>query len=144
MITCMKIKILATFLFVCLGFCKLEAVSKVCFETACFDVKLAKTPDQRRVGLTQTPLLKKEEGMLFLYASKGYYSYWMKGMSYPIDILWLDENRKVVTLQEGVPPCVLEDCPLYSSNHPALYVLEISAGAAKNYNISYGSQARFK
>lgn len=121
-----------------------EAISKVCFNDFCFNVKLAKTPNERQIGLMKTPSLKKNEGMLFLYASKGYYSYWMKNMNYALDILWLNENREVVTLRQGVPPCVIDECPSYSSNKAALYVLEVPAGSARHLNITDGSKATFK
>ena len=144
MITGMKKHFFLVICFVFLIANEIVAISKVCFKTFCFNVKLANTAAERQVGLTQTPVLKTNEGMLFLYASKGYYSYWMKGMSYPIDILWLDEHRKIISMQEGVPPCILEDCPLFSSSQQALYVLEIPAGSSKNLRLSYGSQATFK
>jgi uncharacterized membrane protein (UPF0127 family) len=57
----------------------------------------------------------------------------MKNMKFAIDILWLDENKKIVHVSSNVPPCVTDPCPVYNPGMPARYVLEIPAGDAKRY-----------
>ena len=120
------------------------AIKKVCFDKSCFKVKIAKTAEQRRIGLTQHKALGKNQGMLFLYPTKGFYSYWMKGMRFPIDMIWLDETRQIITLYEGVPPCFQETCPVFSSTKQALYVLELSAASISRLNLKTGRVATFK
>ena len=120
------------------------AIKQVCFDKTCFKVELAKTAEQRRIGLTQHKALKKNQGMLFLYPTKGFYSYWMKGMRFPIDMIWLDENRQIITLYEGVPPCFQETCPVFSSTKQALYVLELPAASISKLNLKTGRVATFK
>ena len=121
----------------------IEAVSKVCFQQKCFNIEVAKTKKQRAKGLSGRDYLPNNSGMLFVYPSKGYYSFWMKGMLFPLDILWLNERREVVTFYSGVPPCVVGECPLFSSNKQALYVLELPSGSIEKLNIRSGSIATF-
>ena len=135
-------------LFFCLIFLffsvNVAAISKVCFKQTCFTVEVVKTKEQRAKGLSGREYLPKHSGMLFVYPSKGFYSFWMKGMRFPLDILWLNEKREVVTFYSGVPPCLEEKCPVFSSSKQALYVLEIPSGSIESLNIRSGSIATFK
>ena len=70
--------------------------------------------EDRAMGLMFRPSLAPDRGMLFLFEASDFHGIWMKNCKFPIDILWLDADRKIVHVQEGAPPCVKEPCPVYS------------------------------
>ena len=72
--------------------------------------------------------LEPDQGMLFVFEEEGFHSFWMKNMEIPIDILWLDAGKRIVHIEERVPPCPEDPCPSYRPPIPALYVLELKAG----------------
>ncbi|MCL6647521.1 MAG: DUF192 domain-containing protein, partial [Chloroflexi bacterium] len=55
--------------------------------------RLALTPEQRTQGLSGVERLDPDEGMLFVYPVKGRYPFWMRGMLFPLDMLWIDDDR---------------------------------------------------
>lgn len=99
---------------------------------------LAQSSEQRAIGLSQHQILHTDEAMLFLFEQLGLYSFWMKNMKFPIDIFWLDHDKRVVFIQEHAEPT---DYPnTYTPDQPALYVLETVAGFAEQYDVRLGSQ----
>ena len=59
----------------------------------------------------------------------------MKNTKIPLDILYFDQDRKLVSVQQRVPPCSLGDrCPPFPSEGPALYVLELNAGTVEAWS----------
>ncbi len=95
--------------------------------------ELARTEEERALGLMFREKINEDQGMLFIFEKGGIYPFWMKNMKFSIDILWLDKEKRIIHLEENVPPCLKEPCPTYSSQLPATYVLELKAGSvAKN------------
>src|SRR5512143_2397775 len=90
--------------------------------------ELALSGEERANGLMFREKLDPKEGMLFVFDSEEPHSFWMKNMKFPIDILWLDRERKIVYIAKSVPACAKEPCPFYSPLLPSLYVLELTAG----------------
>jgi len=91
--------------------------------------ELALTPEERAQGLMFRQNIEFDQGMLFVFDREGIYSFWMKNMLIPLDLIWLDKEKRVVHIERDVPPCAEEPCPTYSPKIPALYVLEIKAGS---------------
>jgi uncharacterized membrane protein (UPF0127 family) len=107
-----------------------------------FLAQVARTPEAREKGLSGTTGLRENEGMLFIYDTEDKWAMWMKDMNYPIDIIWLDKDKKVVYIVKNAPP---ESYP-YESFTPkqnAKYVLELPAGMVGKKAISIGKQAAF-
>jgi uncharacterized membrane protein (UPF0127 family) len=126
-------QVCALFCFLLSVLCSLPACAdgpKACLKDACYSVELARTPQAREQGLMGRDGLEPGSGMLFIFDAPGRYSFWMKNMKFPIDILWLDSDRKLVHIAESVPPCQSEPCPVYTPLSDARYVLEIPAGEA--------------
>lgn len=90
---------------------------------------LAKTEEERTQGLMFRNTLNDDQGMLFVFEQEEFYSFWMKNMNFAIDILWLDRQKRIVHLEQNVPPCKKEPCPTYAPDLPAKYVLELKAGS---------------
>lgn len=61
-----------------------------------FAVSVADTPSERSLGLSGKSALENDEGMLFVFRENGRYGFWMKDMKFSIDIVWIDENRRIV------------------------------------------------
>ena len=109
-----------------------------------FTVEIADDPAEREQGLMFRDELATGHGMLFLHDAEEPQAYWMKNTRIPLDILYFDDARKLVSQQRDVPPCSLGDaCPPYPSNAPARYVLELNAGEAARLKLREGAELRF-
>jgi uncharacterized membrane protein (UPF0127 family) len=106
-----------------------------------FKARVAQTQAQREQGLSRVSYLGDNEAMLFLFDHSDKWAIWMKDMKIPLDIVWLDQDQKVVYIVKGASP---DDYPKsYVPNDPALYVLELPRGAVEAKNIRIGSKATF-
>ena len=104
---------------------------------------LAVDDASRAQGLMYRDQLLPGTGMLFLFPAAGEYPFWMKNTLIPLDMLWLDQNRKVVAIHHDVPPCKTEDCPSYPPHAIASYVLEVAGGVAKQHGLKVGDVLQF-
>lgn len=105
---------------------------------ATFEVDLAVTESERRVGLMGRTELKKNQGMLFVYPEAQRLSFWMKGTLLPLDILFFNRDGELLEFFADTPPCREEPCKTYGNATPALYVLELPAGSAKQLELKRG------
>jgi hypothetical protein len=119
-------------------------IKEVCFYDRCITADVARTAEERMKGLQFRASLGRDEGMLFVFPSSQRQSFWMKDTLIPLDIIWMDGNRRIVFLMPHVPPCETEKCPVYTPDADASYVLEINAGAAAEMGLSVGDQAVFR
>ena len=88
--------------------------------------------------------MESSHGMLFIHEREEPQAYWMKNTRIPLDILYFDDDRRLVSQQRDVPPCSLGDnCPPYPSDAPARYVLELNAGEAARIGLEDGAELRF-
>ena len=109
-----------------------------------FTVEVADSFEERERGLMFRDELAKDNGMLFIHDNEETQAYWMKNTKIPLDILYFDNGRKLVSQQRDIPPCSLGDaCPSYPSNVPARYVLELNAGEAARLKLQDGAQITF-
>ncbi len=76
-------------------------------------VEVMISDEDRAMGLMFRPSLAPDRGMLFLFDRPDFHGIWMKNCKFPIDIVWLDEEKKVVHVKEGAPPCKADPCPVY-------------------------------
>jgi uncharacterized membrane protein (UPF0127 family) len=92
-------------------------------------------------GLMFRDEMPSGNGMLFVHDREEPQAYWMKNTHIPLDILYFDTGRRLVSQQRDVPPCSLGDaCPAYPSVAPARYVLELNAGQAQSLGLEDGAQ----
>ena len=109
-----------------------------------YQVEVATTPEERARGLMFRDELAADHGMLFIHEREEPQAYWMKNTRIPLDILYFDDARRLVSQQRDVPPCTLGDgCPPYPSDAPARYVLELNAGEAARLGLQDGAEIRF-
>lgn len=104
------------------------------------DLLVADTDETRIKGLSGKDSLPENQGMLFVFDEKAEYSFWMKDMKFPIDIIFMNDEN-VVTVYENVEPASESNTSLerYTATEPANYVLELNAGEANKLNIKTGS-----
>ena len=101
---------------------------------------------ERRRGLMGRPALAADRGMLFLFERPGRLTFWMSGVLIPLDILWLDSNRRIVGLSERMPPCEsagAANCPLVDGGSESQFVLELPADTVEANGLSLGDSIRW-
>ena len=105
-------------------------------------VELANTDNTRALGLMYREQMAADEGMLFIFPDTQRRAFWMKNTLIPLDILYFDQNRKLVSISENTPPCknTTTRCPNYPSAKPAKYVLEINAGLSQKHGFKVGDE----
>jgi uncharacterized membrane protein (UPF0127 family) len=109
-----------------------------------YTVEIADDDAERARGLMFRDQLEDGHGMLFIHEIQAPQAYWMKNTHIPLDILYFDDARRLVSQQRDVPPCSLGDaCPPYPSTSPARYVLELNAGEAAKLELESGAELHF-
>ena len=99
-----------------------------------YRAEVVDSPRARAKGLSGRKSLDENRAMLFEFSDSDFHSFWMKDMQFSIDIIWMDEVRRVVHVERGLQP----DEPPHRSYRPgkkAKYVLEVAAGQADNVAI---------
>lgn len=96
-----------------------------------FHIEIARTDEETTKGLMYRTEVPRDSGMLFIFADESPRSFWMKNTLIPLDIIYFGKDGKFVSVAKNAQPCKQEeiwDCPTYSSEKPAQYVLETNAG----------------
>lgn len=100
-------------------------------------LRVADTPNLQKKGLSGSKPLTQNNGMIFVFPKLEKYYFWMKDMTFPIDIIWLDESYKIISVEENATP---ESYPkIFVSEEPAQFVVELKAGFYREHNLSIGS-----
>src|SRR5690349_13344994 len=105
-----------------------------------FTTELATDEASREHGLMMRTELAADHSMLFVFPDTQPRWFWMKNTLVPLDILYFDADRKLVSMQLDVPPCEADPCPSYPSDAPARYVLELPAGTARRVGVESGDE----
>src|SRR5688500_4433805 len=108
-----------------------------------FETELMIDDADRARGLMFRPSLPAARALLFVFGDLDFHGIWMKNCRFPIDIVWLDENKKVVHVAPRVPPCAKEPCPSYQPMRRSAYVVEMNAGVAGREKIVVGAEIGF-
>lgn len=95
-------------------------------------VSIADSEEERQIGLSNTKSLAQGTGKLFVFEEIGTYGFWMKDMSYPIDIVWVDQNYKVVSVTTITPESYPE---VFYPPSEIKYALELNSGEAKIFDL---------
>lgn len=93
------------------------------------------------LGLGGRPSMEEDQGMLFIFVSEAQHGIWMKGMQFPLDLIWISADLRVADISANVQPepGVPDDqLPIYRPQTPVPYVLEAVAGVAEKYGIQAG------
>ncbi|MBI4127561.1 MAG: DUF192 domain-containing protein [Parcubacteria group bacterium] len=102
------------------------------------ETELAITPEERVQGLSGRPALPPNHGMLFLFETPGRYTFWMQGMQFAIDIIWIYRGRVVWIKENALPPIPGMPPEYFTPSHEANEVLEVTAGFVAHQHIKLG------
>ena len=100
-------------------------------------------------GMMFRDKLPNDRGMLFIHGSPGLYPYWMHQVKIPLDIIWMDQNKRIVEMVPYAPPCPIqgpeaqERCPTFGGHQPATYVLELAGGSIARLGLKHGDRLDF-
>lgn len=103
--------------------------------------ELALVPMTQTKGLSNRPSLPPGSGMLFIFDHEDTFSFWMKEMNFPIDMIWFGSDQRIVHIVHSASP---ESYPnLFTSPSPARFVLEVPAGFAETHAVTLGDFLTF-
>jgi uncharacterized membrane protein (UPF0127 family) len=100
--------------------------------------ELVDTDAEQHLDLAGRDSLAEGRGMLFVSKQEERTGMWMKGMRFPIDILWFNSDYRLVSVARNVEPGSYPE--VYWPARPAQYVLEVRAGFVTQYNIAHGDR----
>ena len=103
-------------------------------------VEVRDDTEEHMRGLMFRQHLPWNAGMLFAYNSEEPRAFWMKNTLIPLDMIFVDDNSEIVDIIENVPPCEQDPCPVYPSEQPAQYVLEVNAGFVQQNAVQVGDR----
>lgn len=109
-------------------------------------VEVASTPEQSERGLGYRDTLAEAAGMLFDLHETKIPQFWMKGMRFPLDMVWIGDDKRVMSITTAVPVQLgAPDAELVRQSPPLpiRYVLEVNAGAARRLGLAEGKQLTF-
>lgn len=98
-----------------------------------FMIEIADDVAERTQGLSGREFLPNNTGLLFVFENPGVQRFWMKDMNFPIDIIWVDADLRVVDVTRNAQPDSFPQT--FSPTTPVLYVLEVNAGEAEHIEI---------
>jgi uncharacterized membrane protein (UPF0127 family) len=101
-----------------------------------FHLEVADTDDERRRGLMYRESMPADHGMIFVFPEEEEQSFWMKNTLIPLDIIYLDEWGKVVSIKPMKP----RDLTGVDSDGPAMYAVEVNRGAAARAGVKAGDR----
>ncbi len=106
-----------------------------------FIAEVARSGSDQARGLSGRDCLDDGRAMLFPYDRPGDYCFWMKDMNFAIDMIWLDDDKKIVTVEQAVQPDSYPEsfCP----ERPAQYVVEVPAGTAGRLQLTSSQHISF-
>jgi uncharacterized membrane protein (UPF0127 family) len=111
------------------------------------NIEVAETELKREQGLAGRTSLADDQGMLFLFSQPGQPVFWMKGMKFPIDIVWIADDKVVaLTRNAEVQPQARTDGDYtrYSPGRAVTKVLELNSGWIDRFELKIGDQIAFK
>ena len=106
-----------------------------------YEIFVTETEEERNTGLAAFENIKDNEGMLFEFPEENFYSFWMKDMKFDIDIIFLDQNKKVIQIFESVQKSSYqnkENHQIYLPKLKSKYVIEIKSGESKKNQLKVG------
>ena len=112
-----------------------------------FTAEIADTPELRSKGLGERDSLPEQTGMLFVFPNGQASSFWMFGMRFPLDFVWIGEDCTVADLTENVqhypPDTPSSELEIINPASPAAYTFEINAGEVAQFGIEIGDSVQF-
>ncbi|ACU93586.1 Uncharacterized ACR, COG1430 [Capnocytophaga ochracea] len=105
------------------------------------EVEFAKNDEERALGLMYRSSMDEHQGMWFIFPEEAPRSFYMRNTEIPLDIIYLDKDKKVVSIAKNARPYDETSLP---SEKPAMYVLEINGGLSDKWGIEKGDRMEVK
>lgn len=101
-------------------------------------LKVAATPESQAKGFMASPEPDENSGLLFVYDTPEPLHFWMKNVSFPLDIVFFDDQMRYLAHQTMLPTSEKDErlIPRYSSPSPARYAVELKSGWCKNKDLA--------
>jgi uncharacterized protein len=103
-------------------------------------MELAKDEAARTQGLMYRKTMPDSCGMLFVFEKMQPLSFWMKNTILPLDIIFIDDNFKIITVAKNAVPFSEASIPSASNG---MYVVEVNAGFTDKYHVAEGNTITF-
>ena len=101
------------------------------------DIEIAETDYEIQTGLMYREEMEQHQGMLFIFPDVAYHSFYMKNTLIPLDLIFIDDQLKVVTIKPNAQPLDESGIP---SEVPVQYVLEVNAGLSATWGLETGDK----
>jgi uncharacterized membrane protein (UPF0127 family) len=106
-----------------------------------FNIEIADNLFEHMRGLMERTSLPENSGMLFIFDRAGNHTFWMKNTPLPLDIIFFDDNLRVVGIVENTRPYSLDSIDI---NKDSRFVLEVNAGTVKKHGINLHTTAKVR
>lgn len=113
-----------------------DTVRVLIAEKSKIPIYIANTEEKITKGLGGLSSIPADYGMFFIFDHSDYQNIWMKDMLFPIDIIWIDENNKIVHIEKNISPVTYPK--IFTASVKARFVLELSAGMSSVYDLKVG------
>jgi uncharacterized protein len=108
------------------------------------EAEVADTPEKLLFGMAFHDALPPNGGMIYIFESTGPHRVTTKEYRFPVDMIWVDESRHIVSIAENVPPCQLNACPWHGSESETVrYLIETAAGFVKHTGVAVGGELKY-
>jgi uncharacterized protein len=110
-----------------------------------FKIQVVTEDKDKQIGLSNKNHLSSSQGMLFIFAKPDFYSFWMKDMKFPIDIIYINNNKVTTIIKNApIPSSTNNNLTIYKPTSVSDKVLEINAGLSDKYNIQEGTSIKIE
>ncbi len=105
------------------------------------DIEIANTAKEIEQGLMYRQKMDTDKGMLFIFPNMELRGFWMKNTLIPLDIIYVDAGKMIVSIQKNTTPLSEKSLP---SEGQAQFVIEVNAGFTDRYNLVPGDKIDFQ
>ncbi|MBW2938665.1 DUF192 domain-containing protein [Aureisphaera sp. CAU 1614] len=107
---------------------------------ATLEIEISETEYETQTGLMYRKSMEQNRGMLFIFEREARKSFYMKNTEFPLDIIYVNSDLKVVSIQKNTKPFDESSIP---SQVPAKYALEVNAGLSDQWGLEVGDIISF-
>lgn len=116
-------------------------ISQIVLGGETFNTQVADTPTLKEIGLSYRKSIAQNEAMLFVFQKPGQYKFWMKDMNFPIDIIWLSSDKKIVYVKKNLSPNTYPQ--VFGPTINSQYVIEVTSDTVDRLDLSLGQTIYF-
>ncbi len=115
--------------------------SRISINGEIFDVEVVRKQEDLALGLSGRSHIEDKNAMVFVFDKEDFWGIWMKDMNFPIDVVWLDKNKKIIFIKENLKPETFPE--VFYPDLKALYVVEMSVDSVKKTKAKINDEVFF-